>query len=58
MSQQTTKNSNQNRNKRFASNNHQFKKRTPPKPFQRDNDIYVTNKSDFKVRILNTILNC
>jgi hypothetical protein len=37
------------KNKRFISNNHTFKKRAPAKLFQRDNDIYVTNKTDFNV---------
>lgn len=38
--------------KRFFSENHSFKKRPTSKPYQRKEDIYVTNKSNFKVRIL------
>ena len=32
-----------------SEHNKQHRKRLPTKPFQRDNDFYVTNKSDFKV---------
>ena len=36
--------------KRVPQNkNLQFKKRVPTKSFQRPNDIYITNKTDFKV---------
>lgn len=35
--------------KRFFSENHSFKKRPTSKPYQRKEDIYVTNKSNFKV---------
>lgn len=36
--------------KRVPQNkNQQFKKRVPTKSFQRPNDIYITNKTDFKV---------
>lgn len=36
--------------KRFNSENHSMKKRLPPRPFQRENDIYITSKSNFKVK--------
>lgn len=36
--------------KRFFSDNHSFKKRPTSKPYQRKEDIYVTNKSNFKVK--------
>lgn len=36
--------------KRFNSENHSLKKRLPPRPFQRENDIYITSKSNFKVK--------
>jgi ribonuclease P/MRP protein subunit RPP20 len=32
----------------MSSNNKHFKKRAPPKNFSRKNDIYVTNKTDFR----------
>lgn len=35
--------------KRVFSENHSFKKRPTSKPYQRKEDIYVTNKSNFKV---------
>lgn len=35
--------------KRFQSDRHQIQKREPRKPFQRENDLYITNKSDFNV---------
>lgn len=35
--------------KRFKSDTHKMQKREPRKPFQRDNDLYITNKSDFNV---------
>jgi len=37
--------------KRFFSENHSFKKRPTSKPYQRKEDIYVTNKSNFKAQI-------
>jgi ribonuclease P/MRP protein subunit RPP20 len=40
---------NQESNKRFASDNHVMKKRVPSKSFQRENDIYITNKTNFVV---------
>ncbi|KAG4068759.1 hypothetical protein HA402_002450 [Bradysia odoriphaga] len=45
--------------KRFYSENHSFKKRPTSKPYQRKEDIYVTNKSNFKAQInqCETILN-
>ncbi|KAJ6637495.1 Transmembrane protein [Pseudolycoriella hygida] len=45
--------------KRFFSENHSFKKRPTSKPYQRKEDIYVTNKSNFKAQInqCETILN-
>lgn len=43
----------------MSSNNRQFKKRAPPKNFSRKNDIYVTNKTDFRAAFkkCETILN-
>lgn len=38
--------------KRFNSENHSMKKRLPPRPFQRENDIYITSKSNFKVKFI------
>lgn len=35
--------------KRFQSDRHRMQKREPRKPFQRENDLYITNKSDFNV---------
>lgn len=35
--------------KRFQSDNHQMNKREPRKPFTRENDLYITNKTDFNV---------
>lgn len=35
--------------KRFKNERHRMQKREPRKPFQRDNDIYITNKTDFNV---------
>lgn len=40
---------NHEKNKRFQSDRHKLQKREPRKPFQRDNDMYITNKSDFNV---------
>ncbi|CAO1443666.1 unnamed protein product [Diamesa hyperborea] len=38
--------------KRVPQNkNLQFKKRVPTKSFQRSNDIYITNKTDFKAQL-------
>ena len=37
-----------NSNKKSGSN---FKKRAPPKSFSRKNDIYVTNKTDFRATL-------
>lgn len=36
--------------KRHSSENYSMKKRLPPRPFQRENDIYITSKSNFKVK--------
>lgn len=47
----SSRNNRQGPNKRFHSDKHSHKKRVPLKPYQRKNDIYVTGKSDFKVRI-------
>lgn len=41
--------------KRFFSENHSFKKRPTSKPYQRKEDIYVTNKSNFKVHFATSI---
>lgn len=43
-----------NSRKQFNSNNHSFQKRPTAKPFQRKNDIYVSNKTNFKVKVLCT----
>jgi ribonuclease P/MRP protein subunit RPP20 len=32
-------------------NNSNFKKRAPPKNFTRKNDVYVTNKTDFRATL-------
>lgn len=36
--------------RRFYSDSHSHKKRPSSKPFGRTNDIYITNKSNFKVK--------
>lgn len=37
--------------KRFQSDRHRMQKREPRKPFQRENDLYITNKTDFNVSV-------
>ena len=55
MAEETSTGSSSSRNpgqerKRFRSGgNHSMKKRPSSKPYQRANDIYITNKSNFKV---------
>lgn len=38
--------------RQFNLNSHSFQKRPASKPFQRKNDIYVSNKTNFKVNVL------
>lgn len=42
------------RNTKSPSRDYSLKKRVPPKPINRENDIYITKKTSFKVKLLSS----